>query len=269
MGRYQRFFREFSAKSRDVVLLTFCAALLMVGAVLLSESATKDALATPLGVSQGQADYDGGYPSPSTCYCSNSASGNGTWCNNGGPGNLCYPYHTRTATLSIRTQGASTGQTVNADLNNNQSYVGSAVTAAPGQPLTIEWACQPTQTPQCAVYYGCNYGWWDNGSTCFQWTPCYGTVKISDYSIGTGFQTSGARIGSQTVTFPVNASSYTYTLQCKREGGATYTTQAAVTRGATTPSASISANPSTINSGSSSNLNWLSTEPAAQCSITP
>ena len=259
-----RFLRTFSKpESREIAAMCLGAGLLILAAIVLSAPVEPSYRATPLGVTQGVPEYSGGYPSPLSCAEDSE---------------LCYP-NTRVATISVHPSGVMTGQTVNLDRNGIVSTVGSPlVLTTEEQAMVVEWSCQSQQTSsktcggQLTCDNCCNCSWWGGCRPCYAPTEeCgAGTTKYSDYSLGTGFQTSGAVIGSQTISFPTGASSYTYCLQWVRGGGAVYTVSAPVTNPAgTTHSASISANPSTIDYGSASSLDWITTEPAAQCSITP
>lgn len=201
-----------SNELKELFLLCAGVVLLILAALILSTPASPLSSATPLGVAQGQPDYGEGYPSPLSCP-QNTA--------------LCYP-NPRVGTLSIRAAGASDGYTVNVDANNAQTSLGSPVILDGNRQLEVEWACLPYQngTATCQIVNPrCHCSWWGGCGTCYTPYACNtGNITYTDNTLtSTGFQTNGALVGTASVTFPANADSFTYSLQCKKAGGSTYT----------------------------------------------
>lgn len=251
---------------RDLVVSAAGVALLILAAIVLSAPPPKTSVATPLGVSQGQADYSGGYPSPLSCPINSS---------------LCYPY-LRIGTLSVHPPGGS-GQTVNVYSNGATDSIGSAVSFpdSTNRQVVVEWACQPSQTATqtCTNAFQCGCNWWGGCGWCVYYYECGpGTATYADRANGVGFNTGSAIIGNTTVAFPNGYTSNTYTLTCVKDAGGSWSVGATVYAtapppppGGTPPTtfASISASPQTVSWGNSSAVTWVSSQNAAQCSITP
>lgn len=120
---------------------------------------------------------------------------------------------------------------VYAAFNPTVSLSANPTSSTPGAPVTLSWSATPPQNP-------------DTGET----PDC----------VGTGFSTGGARSGSVTVNPMVTT---TYSVRCW--GNITRT--ATVTISSNPPTASLSANPTSILYGNSTTLTWSSTN-ATFCS---
>lgn len=268
---YMHWRRALGTKSaeelRELALSSAGVVLLILAAIVLSAPPQKASVATPLGVSQGQADYSGGYPSPLSCPVNSS---------------LCHPSPRRIGTLSVRTPGGS-GQTVNVYSNGATDSIGSAVSFpdSVNRQVAVEWACQPfqTATQTCSQGFQCGCDWWGGCGWCTHSYECGpGTTSYADRTQGTGFNTGDALLGNTTVTFPNGYTTNTYSLRCVDDAGPTWSVSAVVYASAPPPPpgnnpptlfANISASPQTVSWGNSSAVTWVSSQSAAQCTITP
>lgn len=115
-----------------------------------------------------------------------------------------------------RDEGGSIGITTCSNVDSFTSYplnytaqtAGSAVSVSPGQPVTLEWSCQSTQTYQTA--YCQRFA--PFSGTCWNHVYVYsGTQNYSSGSTGTNFST-GNQLYGQTTVYP-NVTT-TYSVSC-------------------------------------------------------
>lgn len=83
--------------------------------------------------------------------------------------------------------------------------VGSAVFGTPGDPVSLEWSCQPSQR---ITYTSCSFGMF---GTCFDRHTHTYTLSYSSSVSAVGFSASGL---SGTATIPFSSAAKTVTLQC-------------------------------------------------------
>ena len=100
-------------------------------------------------------------------------------------------------------------------VTSSLATAGSAPTVAPGSQLTLEWSCLPSHGVEDVYRYHCGVGGVED---CQANDPEYNiTVSNNSSGSGQGFSASGLT-GSQTITAPASAGTYTYSLQCTGGG---------------------------------------------------
>jgi len=258
-----------------------------LAAVLLMLSPLFSSASTPLGISQGLPAYDGGYPMPKTCkshYDPRAISGaydkyqreNKPDCR------IDSPFSTvpetdgkvaRLAVLSVHPEGDIAGQTKVLEATTldehrqalsptgvcngqptdcqprvtglQQFTVGAPVAVEAGKALTIEWSAMDSQRYEYFYHknsFGIGYSKTGNATATY--------VDPDGISgSGPGFSPSGF-YGSVTVVPPVGASKYTLTY------GAGLASISIIINAQDLPVMSISASPTTVQNGGSTNLTW-------------